>query len=92
MNTPTVTTFLYGANTLGYFLCAIFFLHGFRRTRDTLFLIFSAAFLLFCINEAAAALQLLPTPDESLAFLLRLAGFTLLIVTIVWKNVTDRSG
>ena len=92
MSPPTVTTFLFGANTLGYFLGAIFFLQGFRRTRDTLFLIFSAAFLLFSVNEAATALQLLPTPDESLAFLFRLAGFTLLIVAIIWKNVTaDRS-
>jgi hypothetical protein len=89
MTAATVmTTFLYGANTLGYFLGAIFFLQGFRRTRDALFLVFSAAFALFSVNEAATALQLLPAPDESLAFLLRLAGFVILIVAIIWKNLT----
>jgi hypothetical protein len=93
MSAPTLTTFLYGANTFGYFLGAVFFLHGYRRTRDLLFLIFSAAFALFSLNEAATALQLLPEPQESLAFLLRLAGFTILIVAIIWKNVTaNRAG
>ena len=93
MSAPILTTFLYGANTFGYFLGAMFFLHGFRRTRDTLFLIFSAAFTLFSINEAATALRLIPEPQQSLAFLLRLAGFTLLIVAIIWKNVTaNRAG
>ena len=83
----TLTTFLLGANTLAYFLAAMFFLRSWRRTRDRLFLIFGAAFLLFGINEAASALQLLPQGRESLAFLLRLAGFILLIVAIIAKNV-----
>ncbi len=89
MTMPSDIAFLLGANTFAYFLAAMFFFRGWRRTRDSLFLIFSAAFTLFAINEAATALQLLPPERQGLAFLFRLAGFTLLIVAIIAKNVSS---
>ena len=83
----TGVTFLAGANTLGFSLAALLFLRAWRRTHDVLFPFFAAAFALFALNELVMAFEVLPTQQQSLAFLLRLAGFTLLIVAIVSKNV-----
>jgi hypothetical protein len=82
--------FLAGAVTLGFFVAAGFFLRFWRRTRDRLFLAFSAAFVLLAVNQALAAF--LGAGDEltPYTYLLRVFGFMLILYAIIDKNVTSR--
>jgi len=82
--------FLAGAVTLGFFVAAGFFLRFWRRTRDRLFLAFSAAFMLLAVNQALAAF--LGAGDEltPYTYLLRVFGFMLILYAIIDKNVTSR--
>jgi hypothetical protein len=82
--------FLMGANTMAFVAAALFFLRFWRRTHDRLFLAFSVAFLLLAANQALVALSGIPREEQSWIYLLRLAGFSLLIVAIVAKNVGTR--
>jgi hypothetical protein len=76
-----------GAITLGYLIAGLFFLRFWRRTRDLLFLVFAFAFWLLASNQALVALAGVPREEQSWIYLLRLAGFTLIIVAIVLKNL-----
>jgi hypothetical protein len=82
--------FLAGAVTLGFFVAAGFFLRFWRRTRDRLFLAFSAAFMLLAVNQALAAF--LGAGDEltPYTYLLRVFGFMLILYAIIDKNVASR--
>ena len=84
--------FLSGMVTAGFLVGGLFFLRFWHRTRDTLFLAFGAAFLLFAVNQALTALSDYPREDESVFYLLRLAGFALLIGAIIVKNIWGRTG
>ena len=86
----TLVDFLAGAVTLGFFVAAGFFLRFWRRTRDRLFLAFSAAFMLLAVNQALAAF--LGAGDEltPYTYLLRVFGFMLILYAIIDKNVTSR--
>ena len=86
----SLAQFLMGANTLGFLAAALFFLRFWRRTRDRLFLAFSVAFFLLAMNQALVALSGIPREEQSWIYLLRLAGFSLLIVAIVAKNMGSR--
>jgi hypothetical protein len=83
--------FLNGALTMGLVVAALFFLRFWRRTRDQLFLAFSAAFLILATAQGLMALSGLPREDQSWLYLLRFFGFGLLILAIVIKNL-NRSG
>jgi hypothetical protein len=82
--------FLMGANTLGFTAAALFFLRFWRRTADSLFLVFSIAFFLLAANQALVALSGIPREEQSPIYLLRLVAFSLLIVAIVRKNMSAR--
>jgi len=78
--------FIYGMNTMGFLLAGAFFLRFWQKSKDDLFLAFSAAFMLFAIDEASHAM----TADSAYggwAFSFRLAGFGLLIFAILRKNL-----
>lgn len=79
--------FMAGALSVGYLTGAAFFLKFWRRTGDGLFLVFAAAFALLAANQAAPAL--FGITDEALGgvYLLRLAGFLLIIFAILRKNL-----
>jgi hypothetical protein len=83
-------TFLSGAIAMGFLLSALFFLRFWRRTGDGLFAIFAAAFLLLTANQALAALIDFGREELSWVYLLRLAGFCLIITGIVAKNIKTR--
>jgi hypothetical protein len=83
--------FLSGMATMGFLVGALFFMRFWRRTRDRLFLVFGAAFLLFAINQTLVALSDYPREDQSLFYLLRFAGFALLVGAIIAKNVGGRN-
>jgi Family of unknown function (DUF5985) len=86
VNDPFVNTFLAGMVTAGFLAAGLHFARFWSRSRDFLFLAFTAAFWLLALNEALVAL--LPQPDhgESWFYLLRVAAFLLIAAAIVRKN------
>ena len=82
----TLADFLAGAVAFGFFVCALFFLRFWRRTRDGLFLAFALAFGLLGIGQAILALASIPTEERGSIYLIRLAAFALILVAILRKN------
>jgi hypothetical protein len=56
------------------------------RTRDRLFLAFAIAFVLFSANQALSGLIGATLEERTWTYLLRLAGFSFLIVAILGKT------
>lgn len=83
--------FLLGAAAMGSFTVALFFLRFWRQSLDRLFLIFAVAFAAFGLNRLL--LFLIPSSNEATTYVyaLRLAGFVLIIVAILDKNMGRRS-
>ena len=83
----SLISFMAGALTVGYLVAAAFFLNFWRRTGDSLFAVFAAAFALLAANQAAPVI--FGIPDEALGgvYLLRLGGFLLIIFAILRKNL-----
>ena len=84
---PIFAAFTAGALTLGFVAVGLFFLKFWRRTRDGLFLTFALAFGLLAINQAAPVVFGIPREDQAPVYLLRLAGFALIIFAILRKNI-----
>jgi hypothetical protein len=80
--------FLSGAVTLGFLVALLFFFRFWRRTGDSLFAAFAAAFGLLGLNQALLVLADIPAEERSWLYLLRLAAFLLIIVAIAQKNRT----
>ena len=78
--------FLSGAITAGFVVAGFFFLRFWKRTRDALFLAFAAAFLLLGLGQALLAFTNIPVEERSWLYLLRLAAFSLILVSIWKKN------
>ena len=79
--------FFSGMIAMGFAICAVFFLRFWRRTRDSLFLVFSIAFLLLALNQALSTMLGLLLEERSWLYLLRLAAFLIIIAAIVRKNI-----
>jgi hypothetical protein len=82
----TLYDFLSGAVAFGFFVCALFFLRFWRRTRDQLFLAFALAFALLGTGQTVLALANIPTEERGSIYLIRLAAFALILLAILWKN------
>ncbi len=82
----TLYDFLSGAVSLGFFVCALFFLRFWRRTKDGLFMAFALAFGLLGLGQAILALANIPTEERGSIYLIRLAAFALILIAIVRKN------
>ena len=79
--------FFSGVIAAGYLVCTLFFARFWAKTRDSLFAEFSLAFMLLAVNQILTVF-LGPAQDEhSWIFLLRLAAFVLIIVSILRKNL-----
>ena len=78
--------FLYGMNTMGFLVAGLFFWRFWRKSGDVLFAAFSAAFILFALDQAFHAAEA-PPSHSSWPFLFRVAGFGLLIVAVLRKNL-----
>ena len=78
--------FLTGAVAFGFFVCGLFFLRFWKRTRDALFLSFAVAFSLMGVGQAAAALANIPAEERAPIYLFRLVAFALIIFAIARKN------
>ena len=82
----TILDFLAGAVTFGFVVAGLFFLRFWRRTGDSLFLAFAAAFFLLGIGQGLLALANIPVEERSWMYLFRLAAFALILMAIVRKN------
>ena len=78
--------FLSGALTMGFLVAGLFFLRFWKRTRDNLFVAFALAFWLLGLTQALLALSNIPVEERSWLYLLRLAAFALILVSIWRKN------
>jgi hypothetical protein len=85
-----MTDFVAGLITMGFVVAVLFFLRFWRRTHDSLFLIFAGAFVLFALNQGLVVLVGTAREEHSWIYLLRIAGFTLIIVAIVHKNLVSK--
>jgi hypothetical protein len=80
--------FSLGMLVMACVVVGLFFLRFWRRTRDRLFLIFAAAFLLMGLNWLLLA-TIGREETHTALYLIRLVAFVLIIIGIVDKN---RSG
>lgn len=78
--------FLSGAVATGFVVAGLFFLRFWKRTRDSLFLSFALAFWLLGLVQALLALSNIPTEERSWLYILRLAAFSLILISIWRKN------
>ena len=76
-----------GGLSAGFLVLAAFFLRFWGRTRDGLFLVFSAAFALMAVNQALPVVLHIPQEDRGGIYLIRLAAFLLIIVAVVGKKL-----
>ena len=82
-----MTQFLLGAIAMGSAVAALLFLRYWRRTRDRLFLYFSASFLLEAVNRALFAWNGAHSEEATLYYLVRLLAYGLILWAIVDKNL-----
>ena len=87
----TIYDFLSGAVALGFFVCGLFFLRFWRRTRDPLFMSFAAAFALLGLGQSLVALANIPAEERAPIYLFRLVAFAVIIFAIVQKNRASAS-
>ena len=78
--------FLGGARTFGFLVAGLFFLRFWKRTHDGLFVAFALAFWLLGLTQALLTLSNIPVEERSWLYLLRLAAFALILVSIWFKN------
>ena len=78
--------FLSGAAAMGFLVAGLFFLGFWKRTRDPFFVAFALAFWLLGFERALLTLADIPVEERSWVYLIRLAAFSLILVSIGIKN------
>ena len=78
--------FMSGAVAAAFVIAGLFFLRFWKKTRDGLFMAFALAFWLLGLTQALLALTDIPVEERSWLYLLRLAAFSLILVSIFFKN------
>lgn len=78
--------FLLGIIVTASLTAGIFFLRFWRRTRDPLFLAFSAAFIIEGLNRIGFLFVDRPNEGSPAIYIVRLLAFLLILAAIVWKN------
>jgi hypothetical protein len=82
--------FITGMITMGFIIGGVFFLRFWVKTRDSLFGVFALAFWLLALNQGLPLLYGTQREEQSWIYLLRVAGFSLIILSIVQKNMRRR--
>jgi hypothetical protein len=82
--------FISGMVTMGFVIGGVFFLRFWVKTRESLFGVFALAFWLFALNQGLPLLYGFQREEQSWVYLLRVAGFSLIILSIVQKNMGRR--
>ena len=78
--------FMSGAVTMGFGIAGLFFMRFWWRTHDGLFVAFAVAFWLLGICQALLTFTAVPVEERSWLFLLRLAAFSLILLSVAIKN------
>lgn len=78
--------FLSGAITMGFIVAGLFFLRFWKRTHEGLFISFALAFWLLGLTQGLLAFTNIPVEERSWLYLVRLAAFLLILVSIWLKN------
>lgn len=79
--------FLSGLITATFFVCALFFLRFWVRTRDSLFAGFAVTFFLLALGQGLTTMLNLEAEERTWIYLMRLSAFVILIITIIRKNL-----
>jgi hypothetical protein len=82
----TLFDFLSGAIVMGFVVAGLFFLRFWKRTHEGLFVAFAFAFWLLGLTQALLAFTNIPVEERSWLYLLRLAAFSLILISIWVKN------
>jgi hypothetical protein len=85
-----VADVLAGAAAMVSFAVSLFFFKFWRRTRDTLFLLFAAAFGIDAVGRVALTVVQVADTTEPIYFLPRLVMFSLIAIAIVDKNTPGK--
>lgn len=80
-------SFISGMSVAGFLLAGVFFFRFWIRTRDGFFIALGIAFWLFALNQAIVTLSGVPREFQSWVYLIRLAGFVVIIAAILGKNL-----
>lgn len=78
--------FLSGALTMGFVVAGLFFLRFWKRTGERLFIAFALAFWLLGLGQALLSFTNIPVEERSWLYLLRLAAFLIILVSVWSKN------
>jgi uncharacterized membrane protein HdeD (DUF308 family) len=78
--------FLLGIIVVSSLVAGLFFLKFWRRTRDPLFLAFSAAFTIEGVNRTGFLFVDRPNEGSPAIYIVRLFAFLIILGAIVWKN------
>ena len=87
-----VADVLAGAAAMASLAVALFFLKFWRRTRDSLFLLFAAAFAIDAVSRVALSVADASDTAEPIYFLPRLVMFALIAIAIINKNAPGKGG
>lgn len=79
--------FTAGILGMGFLVCALFFTKFWMRTRDNLFIAFAACFFLLALGQMLNTVLGLPQEERTWLYFLRLAGFSIVIIAILGKNL-----
>ncbi|MGH7619300.1 MAG: DUF5985 family protein [Gemmatimonadaceae bacterium] len=82
----SVVAFLFGMLAMACGTVSVFFIRFWTETRDRVFLFLAIAFALFAVERAAALTTFDAAGGPIWPYLLRLAGFLLIIVGLIDKN------
>jgi hypothetical protein len=80
-----------GATVLACLVIGLFFLRFWQETRDRLFAFFAPAFWLLAVNAYLLGITSRDSEIRHYLYLSRLAGFVLIIIAIVEKNLQGKS-
>ncbi len=85
-----MSLFISGLLTMGYAVAALFFARFWRQTGERLLGIFAVAFLIFACQRGALAFTVMAGEDAVWPYGLRLAGFGLILIAILEKNLRPK--
>ena len=81
-----MTMLISGALIMGYVVAAGFFLRFWKETRDRLFALFGAAFLILALQRLLLAFHSNPKAEGEWLYGLRLIAFLVILAAIIDKN------
>lgn len=85
-----LTLLLQGMLAMGFTVAGLFFLKFWHASNDRLFGAFALAFFVFAAERIALGIVGFDTPMAQHLYLVRLAGFVLILAAIIDKNRSEK--